>query len=77
MGFLTLFPSTPPTAEIPQPTPTVDVSTVSTKKCNVEIKNKFKVNQLLAKCYTPSGGLLLVKAKSTEHKKWMEEVNPC
>jgi hypothetical protein len=31
MGFLTLFPSTPPTAEIPQPTPTVDVSTVSKK----------------------------------------------
>jgi hypothetical protein len=53
------------------------VSTVSTKKHNVEIKNKIKVNQLLAKCYTPSGGLLLVKAKSTEHKKWMEEVNPC
>jgi hypothetical protein len=33
-------------------------------------------NQLLVKCYTPSGGLLLVKAKSAEHKKWMEEVNP-
>jgi hypothetical protein len=50
--------------------------TVSTKKHNVENKNKTTKNKFLAKCYTPSGGLLLVKAKSAEHKKWMEEVNP-
>jgi hypothetical protein len=40
-----------------QTTDAVAVSTVSTKKHNIEIKNKIKANQLLAKCYTPSGGV--------------------
>jgi hypothetical protein len=82
MGFLSAFFDTEPSTEMEQPkltlvvNPVSTVSTVSTKKRSVEIKDKIRANQLLAKCYTPSGGLLLVKAKSAEHKKWMEEVNP-
>jgi hypothetical protein len=88
MGFFNVFVDTKPSTEMAPPKltlvvtpvkpvePVNPVSTVSTKKRSVEIKDKIRANQLLVKCYTPSGGLLLVKAKSAEHKKWMEEVNP-
>ena len=44
MGFLSAFNNTKPTAEIPQPPPSVAVPTVPTKKGNVGNKNKTTKN---------------------------------